>query len=123
MVPLAIPLALIHEYEPTQAQGITKLNNHNLCVEDDIVDVVEDDRTNIIVPKANKTTRSDETLTDIEVLETSPDDSDNNLSPKFRAFASLDTTIIPKNIREATKSPEWKMVVMEEMGAFEKNKT
>ena len=47
----------------------------------------------------------------------------SNLSPKFRAFASLDTTIIPKNIREATKSPEWKMVVMEEMGAFEKNKT
>ena len=37
--------------------------------------------------------------------------------------ASLDTATIPKNIHEAMESLEWKMNVMEEMGALEKNKT
>ena len=37
--------------------------------------------------------------------------------------ASLDTATIPKNIHEAIESPKWKIAVMEEMGALEKNKT
>ncbi|KAA0048249.1 reverse transcriptase [Cucumis melo var. makuwa] len=48
----------------------------------------------------------------------------DNLSPQFRAFTtSLDSTIIPKNIYIALECPEWKNVVMEEMKAFEKNRT
>ena len=48
----------------------------------------------------------------------------DNLSPQFRAFiASLDSTIIPKNIYTALECPEWKNDVMEEMKALEKNKT
>jgi len=47
-----------------------------------------------------------------------------NLSPQFRAFtASLDSTVIPKNIHIALDCPEWKNAVMEEMRALEKNKT
>ncbi|KAA0042054.1 myosin-9 isoform X2 [Cucumis melo var. makuwa] len=43
---------------------------------------------------------------------------------EFRAFtASLDSTIIPKNIYTALECPEWKNVVMEEMKALEKNRT
>ncbi|KAA0047348.1 reverse transcriptase [Cucumis melo var. makuwa] len=48
----------------------------------------------------------------------------DNLSPQFRAFtASLDSTIILKNIYTALKCPEWKNAVMEEMKALEKNRT
>ncbi|KAL0554130.1 hypothetical protein IC582_008044 [Cucumis melo] len=48
----------------------------------------------------------------------------DNLSPQFRAFtASLDSTIIPKNIYTALECPEWKNTVMEEIKALEKNKT
>ncbi|KAL4030573.1 hypothetical protein IC575_008819 [Cucumis melo] len=48
----------------------------------------------------------------------------DNLSPQFRAFtASLDSTIIPKNIYTALECPEWKNVVMEKMKALEKNRT
>ncbi|KAA0043032.1 reverse transcriptase [Cucumis melo var. makuwa] len=48
----------------------------------------------------------------------------DNLSPQFRAFiVSLDSTIIPKNIYTALECPEWKIVVMEEMKAIEKNRT
>ncbi|KAL0550799.1 hypothetical protein IC582_009862 [Cucumis melo] len=48
----------------------------------------------------------------------------DNLSPQFRAFtASLDSTIIPKNIYTALECPKWKNVVMEEMKALEKNRT
>lgn len=39
------PLAPAHESEPTQAQGMTELNNNNLGVENDIVDVTEEDMT------------------------------------------------------------------------------
>ncbi|TYK10665.1 Beta-galactosidase [Cucumis melo var. makuwa] len=43
---------------------------------------------------------------------------------EFRAFtASLDSTIISKNIYTALECPEWKNVVMEEMKALEKNRT
>ena len=46
------------------------------------------------------------------------------ISPHFRAFtASLDSTIIPKNIHTALECPEWKNAFMEEMKALEKNKT
>ncbi|KAA0053629.1 Beta-galactosidase [Cucumis melo var. makuwa] len=48
----------------------------------------------------------------------------DNLSPQFRAFtASLDSTIIPKNIYTALECPEWKNAVMEEIKALEKNRT
>ncbi|KAL0561525.1 hypothetical protein IC582_001955 [Cucumis melo] len=48
----------------------------------------------------------------------------DNLSPQFRAFtASLDSTIIPKNIYTTLECPEWKNAVMEEMKALEKNRT
>ncbi|KAL0549431.1 hypothetical protein IC582_013913 [Cucumis melo] len=48
----------------------------------------------------------------------------DNLSPQFRAFtASLDSTIIPKNIYTALECPKWKNAVMEEMKALEKNRT
>ncbi|KAL0561520.1 hypothetical protein IC582_001950 [Cucumis melo] len=48
----------------------------------------------------------------------------DNLSPQFRAFtASLDSTIIPKNIYTALECLEWKNVVMEEMKVLEKNRT
>ncbi|KAA0042053.1 Retrovirus-related Pol polyprotein from transposon TNT 1-94 [Cucumis melo var. makuwa] len=48
----------------------------------------------------------------------------DNLSPQFRALtASLDSTIIPKNIYTALECPEWKNAVMEEMKALEKNRT
>ncbi|KAA0057625.1 Cysteine-rich RLK (RECEPTOR-like protein kinase) 8 [Cucumis melo var. makuwa] len=48
----------------------------------------------------------------------------DNISPQFRVFtASLDSTIILKNIYTALECPEWKNVVMEEMKALEKNRT
>ncbi|TYK24463.1 Cysteine-rich RLK (RECEPTOR-like protein kinase) 8 [Cucumis melo var. makuwa] len=48
----------------------------------------------------------------------------DNLSPQFRAFtASLDSTIISKNIYTALECPGWKNALMEEMKALEKNKT
>ncbi|TYK01384.1 Cysteine-rich RLK (RECEPTOR-like protein kinase) 8 [Cucumis melo var. makuwa] len=47
-----------------------------------------------------------------------------NLSPQCRAFtASLDSTIIPKNIHIALECSELKNAVMEEMKALEKNNT
>ncbi|KAA0057264.1 Retrovirus-related Pol polyprotein from transposon TNT 1-94 [Cucumis melo var. makuwa] len=47
-----------------------------------------------------------------------------NLSSQFRTFtASLDSTIIPKNIYTSIKCHEWKNAVMEEMNALEKNRT
>ena len=47
-----------------------------------------------------------------------------NLSPKFKAFtARPNTARVLKNIHEAMERPEWKTVVIEEMGALEKNKT
>ncbi|TYK08676.1 hypothetical protein E5676_scaffold118G00230 [Cucumis melo var. makuwa] len=51
-------------------------------------------------------------------------ESDSNDEYEFKAFtASLDSTVIPKNIHIALDCPEWKNVVMEEMRAREKNKT
>ncbi|KAA0025756.1 reverse transcriptase [Cucumis melo var. makuwa] len=48
----------------------------------------------------------------------------DNLSLQFRAFTtSLVYTIILKNIHIALECPKWKKVIMEEMKAFEKNKT
>ncbi|KAL0540394.1 hypothetical protein IC582_024631 [Cucumis melo] len=48
----------------------------------------------------------------------------DNLSPQFTTFtASLDSTIIPKNIYTALECLEWKNAVIEEMKALEKNRT
>ncbi|KAA0051290.1 Cysteine-rich RLK (receptor-like protein kinase) 8 [Cucumis melo var. makuwa] len=48
----------------------------------------------------------------------------DNLSSQFRTFtASLDSTIILKNIYTALKCPEWKNAIMEEMKALEKYRT
>ena len=47
-----------------------------------------------------------------------------SLSPKLEAFTTtFNAAILPKNIYEAMESPKWKVVVMEEMRALEKNKT
>ena len=57
------PIALsasVHEFEPTQAQGVMELNHINLCVDDDIVDVVEEDKTNMIALEENRVASSDE---------------------------------------------------------------
>ena len=46
------------------------------------------------------------------------------LLPRFRAFtASLDFTTIPKSIHLGLECLKWKVAVMEEMRALEKNKT
>ena len=46
------------------------------------------------------------------------------ISPQFRDFtASLDSTVILKNIYTALECPKWKNVIMEEMKAPEKNRT
>ena len=48
----------------------------------------------------------------------------DSLSLPFRGFtANLDSTVILKNIHTALECPEWKISVMEEMRALEKNKT
>ena len=48
----------------------------------------------------------------------------DNLSRQFRAFiASLDSTIILRDIYIVLDYLEWKNTVMEEMKALEKNKT
>ena len=75
MVPPTLPSALVHESKPTQAKGTIELNNNNLCVENDIVDVVEVDITNMTILGENRIARRDETLTDTQVRQTSPDDS------------------------------------------------
>ncbi|KAA0039161.1 hypothetical protein E6C27_scaffold121G00630 [Cucumis melo var. makuwa] len=50
--------------------------------------------------------------------------SRENLSPQFRAFtASLDSTIISKDIHIALECLEWKNAIMGEMKALEKNNT
>ncbi|TYK07784.1 Cysteine-rich RLK (receptor-like protein kinase) 8 [Cucumis melo var. makuwa] len=60
---------------------------------------------------------------DVVVLE-NMDEKNRGDETEFIAFtASLDSTIIPKNIYTALKCPEWKNVVMEEMKALEKNRT
>jgi hypothetical protein len=47
-----------------------------------------------------------------------------NCSPSFKGFiASLDSTSIPKDWKEAFQDPKWKSVMLEEMEALEKNKT
>ena len=46
----------------------------------------------------------------------------NNLSSEFKAFtANLDTTTIPINKHMAMDISEWSTVIIEEMGALEKN--
>ncbi|KAA0048797.1 reverse transcriptase [Cucumis melo var. makuwa] len=48
----------------------------------------------------------------------------DNLSLQFRAFtASLDSTVVPKNIHIVSECPQWKNAIMEEMEALKKNKT
>ena len=63
MVPPTALSVLVHESKPTQAQGTTKLNN-NVCVKDNIIDVVEEDMHNMIVLEKNRIAKSDETLAD-----------------------------------------------------------
>ena len=46
--PSALPVA-VHGYEPTQTRGTTDSDNTNLCVEDDTVDLVENNITNMLV--------------------------------------------------------------------------
>ncbi|KAA0041976.1 reverse transcriptase [Cucumis melo var. makuwa] len=58
---------------------------------------------------------------DTEIILDGKSSNDEN---EFKAFtASLDSTLILKNIHIALECPEWKNVVMEEMRVFKKNKT
>ena len=46
------------------------------------------------------------------------------LSPTFRVFATTMTNVqIPNNIQEALNQPKWKVAIMEEIQALEKNRT
>ncbi|KAA0068069.1 reverse transcriptase [Cucumis melo var. makuwa] len=129
---LQTPLECLKEFYPSTrlipdvplCSRTTEHDHDNLCVEDDIVNVVKDDKTNMTVPKENKTARSDVTLTNTKGTRSCTKHSmRNHTSYSNMVFTtSLDTAIIPKNINEAMRSPEWKMVVMEEMEALEKNK-
>ena len=48
----------------------------------------------------------------------------DNLLLQFRAFTvNLDSTTIPKSIHLPSEYPKWKVAIMEEMRALEKNKT
>ena len=47
-----------------------------------------------------------------------------NLSPSFQSFtASVSRTVIPRDIKEALETPQWRKAVLEEMTALQKNKT
>ena len=47
-----------------------------------------------------------------------------SLSPTYRAFiASLQSTKIPKDWKEAKLDPKWRNAMLEELAALEKNKT
>ncbi|KAA0048512.1 Retrovirus-related Pol polyprotein from transposon 297 family [Cucumis melo var. makuwa] len=68
-------------------------------------------------------TMSENDRSDVAVLE-NMEEKNRGDETGFRAFtASLDSTIIPKNIYTALECPEWKNAVMEEMKALEKNRT
>ena len=48
----------------------------------------------------------------------------SNLSPSFKAFTiSLDSVAIPRNVYQALQDENWKMAIIEEMAALEKNGT
>lgn len=47
-----------------------------------------------------------------------------NVTPSFRAFISqVSRVVIPNNVQEALKVPEWREATFEEMRALEKNAT
>lgn len=47
-----------------------------------------------------------------------------NVTPSFRAFISqVSRVVIPNNVQEALKVPEWREAIFEEMRALEKNAT
>ena len=48
----------------------------------------------------------------------------NNVTPSFRAFISqVSSVVIPNNVHEVLKVPEWREAIFEEMKALEKNAT
>ena len=67
MSPTAL-LILVHGSEPTQARGIVGPDSTNLCVEDDIVDLAENDKTSMLVPENNGVASSDKTLTKTQAV-------------------------------------------------------
>ncbi|TYJ97018.1 Cysteine-rich RLK (receptor-like protein kinase) 8 [Cucumis melo var. makuwa] len=104
-----------------QQNGVVEQKNRHL-LEDNIVDVVEEDKDNVKVLEEGKAAKCDENRADIQLGETSSNDSD-----KPRSYdPCLD---MPIALRKGTRislqvlSPKWKAIVMEEMGALEKNKT
>ncbi|TYK14469.1 Cysteine-rich RLK (receptor-like protein kinase) 8 [Cucumis melo var. makuwa] len=99
------PSALVQDSEPPQGQGHTrKLDEYNPSLD-----------IPIALRKGTKSYTKHPICNYV---------SYDNLSPQFRAFtASLNSTIIPKNIYTTLECPEWKNVVMEEMKALEKNRT
>ena len=59
MLPIA-PSALVHEFETIHTHGTTDSNNNNLCVKDNIFDVVVEDRDNVTILKEGKVVICDE---------------------------------------------------------------
>ena len=57
-------LAPVHGFELTRAWGTTRPDDTNLCVEDGIVDLAENDKTDMLVLENNMVASSYETLTE-----------------------------------------------------------
>ncbi|KAA0050612.1 reverse transcriptase [Cucumis melo var. makuwa] len=74
-------------------------------------------------PCTNNTMSENDKSSDVDVLE-NMEKKNRGDETEFKAFtASLDSTIILKNIYTALEYSEWKNAVMEEMKTLEKNKT
>ncbi|XP_038902438.1 uncharacterized protein LOC120089084 [Benincasa hispida] len=117
MVSPTTPSSLVHEFEPMQAQGTTRPNNNtNLCGKDDIVDLAENDRNDMLVLENNRVAGSDETLIETREVEILPQDGKCNQnsitykeSDKPEDYAlSLDIPIaLKKGTRSCTKHPKY----------------
>ncbi|KAA0063166.1 Beta-galactosidase [Cucumis melo var. makuwa] len=126
--PTSQPPAPVQDFEPPRDQGMenpTKPCTNNTMSENDKSDVA-------VLENMEEKNRDDETEVRIE---TSNDEAEQGHTRKLNEYdpsldipialrkASLDSTIIPKNIYTALECPEWKNAVMEEMKALEKNRT
>ena len=67
--------------DPTQARGTIGLDNTNLCIEDDIVELVENDKTDMLVPENNGVASNDENSTKTQEGETLPQPEKGSKNP------------------------------------------
>ncbi|TYK14395.1 Cysteine-rich RLK (RECEPTOR-like protein kinase) 8 [Cucumis melo var. makuwa] len=120
--------ALVQDFEPPRDQGMenpTKPCTNNTMSENDKYDVA-------VLENMKEKNHDDETEVGIETSNYEAeqghtrklDEYDPSLDiPIALIKASLDSSIIPKNIYIALECPEWKNAVMEEMNALKKNRT